>query len=80
MVDLYKILDIEGENFEDAKGESDTLAGFILEISGKIPPKNEKVRFEDYLFTVEAADKRRVKRVKITLPEIVETEEDSKRS
>ncbi|MFN2422301.1 MAG: transporter associated domain-containing protein, partial [Cryomorphaceae bacterium] len=80
LVDLYKILDIEGENFEDAKGESDTLAGFILEISGKIPPKNEKVRFEDYLFTVEAADKRRVKRVKITLPEIVETEEDSKRS
>lgn len=79
LVDLYKILDIEGENFEDAKGESDTLAGFILEISGKIPPKNEKVRFEDYLFTVEAADKRRVKRVKITLPEVVETEEDSER-
>jgi len=76
LVDLYKILDIEGENFEDAKGESDTLAGFILEISGKIPPKNEKVRFEDYLFTVEAADKRRVKRVKITLPEIIDTEEE----
>jgi gliding motility-associated protein GldE len=71
LVDIYKILDINGENFEEAKGESDTLAGFILELSGRIPPKNEKVRFEDYLFTVEAADKRRVKRVKITLPEMV---------
>lgn len=78
LVDLYKILDIEGENFEEAKGESDTLAGFILEISGKIPPKNEKVRFEDYLFTVEAADKRRVKRVKITLPEPEINEEEKK--
>lgn len=80
LVDLYKILDIEGENFEDAKGESDTLAGFILEISGKIPPKNEKVRFEDYLFTVEAADKRRVKRVKITLPEPEVQEEEKRKS
>lgn len=69
LVDLYKILEIDGNNFEEAKGESDTLAGFILEISGKIPPKNEKVKFENYLFTVEAADKRRVKRVKINLPQ-----------
>lgn len=73
LVDLYKILEIDGHNFEEAKGESDTLAGFILEISGKIPPKNEKVKFEDYLFTIEAADKRRVKRVKINLPQEAST-------
>ncbi len=71
LVDLYKILDIDGSNFEEAKGESDSLAGFVLEICGRIPPKNEKIRFQDYLFTVEAADKRKVKRVKITLPEEV---------
>ena len=47
--------------------EADTLAGFLLEQSGKIPRKNERVRFGDYLFTVEAADSRRVKRVKVTL-------------
>ena len=79
LVDLYKILDIEGENFEEAKGESDTLAGFMLELSGKILSKNEKVKFENYLLTVEAADKRRIKRVKLTLMDPVENEEEQKR-
>lgn len=67
LVDLYKILDLDGENWEDAKGESDTLAGFILEQAGKIPLKNEKVKFENYVLTVEAADKRRIKRIKLTV-------------
>ncbi len=67
LVDLYKILDIEGENFENAKGESDTLAGFMLELSGKIPVKNEKINFENYTFTIEAADKRKIKRIKLTI-------------
>lgn len=69
LVDLYKILDLNGENWEDAKGESDTLAGFILEQAGKIPLKNEKVKFENYILTVEAADKRKIKRVKLTVTE-----------
>lgn len=79
LVDLYKILDIDGENFEDVKGESDTLAGFMLELSGKILSKNEKVRFENYLLTVEAADKRRIKRIKLTLMDTVENDDDRKR-
>jgi CBS domain containing-hemolysin-like protein len=69
LVDLYKILDIEGDNFEEAKGESDTLAGFMLELTGKIPAKNEKLKFENYVLTVEAADKRRIKRIKLTITE-----------
>ena len=67
--DLYRVLDIDGENFEAAKGESDTLAGFILELAGKIPKKNEKVSFENYDFKIEAADKRRIKRVKVSILE-----------
>ncbi len=76
LVDLYKILDLDGENWEDAKGESDTLAGFILEQVGKIPLKNEKVKFENYILTIEAADKRRVKRVKLTVTEREEQKSD----
>ena len=79
LVDLYKILDIDGENFEDVKGESDTLAGFMLELSGKILSKNEKVKFENYILTVEAADKRRIKRIKLTLMDTVENDDDRKR-
>ncbi len=69
LVDLYRILDLDEEPFEANKGEADTLAGFILEQVGKIPLKNERIRFHDYIFVIEAADKRRIKRVKITLPQ-----------
>jgi gliding motility-associated protein GldE len=75
LVDLYKILEIEGSNFEEAKGESDTLAGFVLEHAGRIPQKNEKVKFENYTLTIEAADKRKVKRIKLTINEMDEHEE-----
>lgn len=78
LVDLYKILEIEGHNFEEAKGEADTLAGFMLELSGRLLVKNEKVNFENYVLTVEAADKRRIKRIKLTLLQTEETEEKEK--
>ena len=44
--DLYRVLEISGDNFEEHKGDSDTLAGFLLELSGKIMLKNEKMSFE----------------------------------
>ncbi|WP_258542604.1 gliding motility-associated protein GldE [Parvicella tangerina] len=68
--DMYRIIGINGDNFEEEKGESDTIAGFCIEQAGKILLKNEKVVFEDIVFTVEAADKRRIKQIKVTLPEL----------
>ena len=66
--DMYRVLEIDGDEFDAEKGESETMAGFVLELFGKIPKKNEKLRFNDYHITIEAADKRRVKRIKLTLP------------
>lgn len=66
LVDMYKVMDIDGEVFEEEKGESDSLAGFLIEQSGKIMKKHERMKFDDYLFEVEAADKRRIKQVKVT--------------
>ena len=70
LIDVYKILEIDGDNFESVKGEADTIAGFCIEQAGKIMLKNEKVNFDKYTFTVEAADKRRIKKVKITINEV----------
>lgn len=65
--DFCKILDDEDEAiFEEEKGESETLAGFILEISGKFPKKGAKINFKNYTFTIEALDKKRIKQVKAT--------------
>jgi len=67
LIDLYRILDVDGTPFEAAKGESDTLAGFIIEQFGKIPLRGEQINFENLSFTVEAADKRKVNQVKVRI-------------
>ncbi|MBX7094682.1 MAG: gliding motility-associated protein GldE [Flavobacteriales bacterium] len=70
LIDVYKVLDIEGNEFEDAKGESDTLAGFLLEQSGKMMQQGDKIRFGRYIFTIEAADKRRITQIKMSIVEV----------
>ncbi|NAY91963.1 gliding motility-associated protein GldE [Muricauda sp. JGD-17] len=67
--DFYRVVKIEDESiFEEQKGESETIAGFVLEISGSFPKRGEKVQFKDYQFLVESSDKKRLKRIKVTLP------------
>jgi len=67
--DFYRVVKIEEEEeFESKKGESETIAGFVLEISGSFPKIGEKVMFKDYRFIVESMDKKRLKRIKVTLP------------
>ncbi|BCY27523.1 gliding motility-associated protein GldE [Flavobacterium okayamense] len=65
--DFYRIVDVNEEEFENAKGEAETLAGFILEISGNFPKKNQKINFNNCTFTIESLDKRRIKQIKVTL-------------
>ncbi|HLV69875.1 MAG TPA: gliding motility-associated protein GldE, partial [Xanthomarina sp.] len=67
--DFYKIIKLESDAlFEEAKGEAETVAGFVLETSGSFPKIGSKIKFENYVFTVEALDNKRIKRVKVTLP------------
>ena len=66
--DFFKIVDLEDtELFEDNKGESETIAGFILEIYGKFPKKNDVINFENFKFKVESVDQKRIKKVKVTI-------------
>ncbi|AKA34772.1 gliding motility-associated protein GldE [Flagellimonas lutaonensis] len=67
--DFYRVAKIEDESiFEEKKGESETIAGFVLEIAGSFPKRGEKVLFNDYQFVVESLDKKRLKQIKVTLP------------
>ncbi|HTB30915.1 MAG TPA: gliding motility-associated protein GldE, partial [Bacteroidia bacterium] len=65
--DFCRTVEIDEAHFQTHKGGADTLAGLIMEIAGRIPEKNEKIKFENLLFTIEAADKRRIQRVKVTI-------------
>lgn len=67
--DFYRVIKLEDETlFEDNKGEAETIAGFVLEISGSFPKNNSKIIFEDFVFNIEAMDKKRIKRIKVTIP------------
>ena len=67
--DFYKIIGIEDdfEDFEARKGEAETLAGFVLEISGGFPRIGSKINFKSYVFTIEALERKRIKQIKLTL-------------
>ncbi|WP_281297576.1 gliding motility-associated protein GldE [Flavobacterium limnophilum] len=65
--DFYRIIDVNEELFESTKGEAETLAGFILEILGNFPQKDQKIAFENCTFTIESVDKKRVKQIKVTI-------------
>lgn len=66
--DFYDIIGLEDiEIFERRKGESETIAGFLLEIYKGFPKKNEKIVFENYIFTIEAFENRRIKQVKLSI-------------
>ncbi|WP_028376883.1 gliding motility-associated protein GldE [Leeuwenhoekiella sp. MAR_2009_132] len=66
--DFYKVLRMDDpSSFEENKGEAETLAGFLLEISKGFPRKNEILNFEHYAFTIEAIDQKRIKQIKLTI-------------
>lgn len=68
--EFYRVARITDDEdyFEDKKGESETIAGFILEIAGSFPKRGEKVVFNNYQFVVESLDKKRLKQIKVILP------------
>lgn len=65
--DLAKIISLDEEILVEMRKEAETIAGLIIEVSGKIPQKNEKINFQNLCFIVEASDKRRIKRVKLII-------------
>ena len=68
--DFYRIVKMNDENillFDEKRGEAETLAGFLLEISGNFPQKGKPIVFHNYSFTVEVFDKHRIKEIKVKI-------------
>lgn len=65
--DVCKAMNIAVETFDKVKGDSDSLAGLILEISGDIPKVNDVIPCGDFRFTVLEADNSRIKKVKVSI-------------
>ena len=66
--DFYKVIGLdEVAVFEDQKGEAETLAGFLLEISKGFPKKHEVFTYHNYVFTIEAFENKRIKQIKLSI-------------
>lgn len=72
LIDVYRILGINDQPWEAAKGESDTLGGFITEQAGRILRTGESILFDKVDLKVDAASARKLMRIKISLPEPAE--------
>jgi len=66
--DVCRILRLETDAFDEIKGESDSLAGMLLEMCGFIPKKGREASYKNYKFKVLSSDKRRIKEIQVTLP------------
>lgn len=65
--DACKIMDIPAETFDEVKGESDSLAGLVLEIAGDIPKAGAILQSGDFEFTVLELEKNRIQKIKLMI-------------
>ncbi len=65
--DFYRVFNIDGKEFEKNKGESDTLAGFLLEKIEKIPEEGQSIQFQKFKFIIEKINKKRIVSIKTLL-------------
>ena len=70
--DVCKIMELPLETFDTVKGESESLAGLVLEIAGEIPAVQQIVPSGDFEFVVLEIDKNRLQKIKVTIKPRVE--------
>ena len=65
--DVCKAMDLPLDTFESVRGESDSLAGLVLELAGEFPALNEVVSSGDFDFAVVETFRNRIQKVKVTI-------------
>ncbi len=69
LIDFCKITDQDPAVFDEVKGESESLGGLLLELHHRLPHAGEEIAFRNFVFKIIAADKKRIKKVKVTIKE-----------
>ncbi|HEY8402700.1 MAG TPA: transporter associated domain-containing protein [Cytophagaceae bacterium] len=65
--DFCKITGTPTELFEEVKKESESLGGLLLEINSNLPKMGDQIVFDKFVFTVEAVDNKRIKKVRVAI-------------
>jgi CBS domain containing-hemolysin-like protein len=67
IIDVCRFMDIPVDTFDEVRGDNETLAGLVLEISGEIPASGQEISQGDFLFKVTEIDKNRIKKLHVTI-------------
>ncbi len=67
--DACKMMEVDTNIFDEVRNEADTIGGMLLEVSGHLPEINESIIIDQFTFIIEAADNRKIKRVKVIIGE-----------
>ncbi|MBK7408670.1 MAG: gliding motility-associated protein GldE [Saprospirales bacterium] len=66
--DVCRVIGVDTDTFDKVRGDSDSLAGLILENSGQLPKKGAEYQIAGFLFKITAVTKRRIEQIQVTLP------------
>lgn len=70
ITDACKAMGLKPDTFDQIRGDSESIAGLVLELSGEIPKENQVITIGDFEFTVVEIEKNRIKKVKVTIKEM----------
>ncbi len=71
--DVCRALSLDNDYFDKAKGDSESLAGLLIELFTRLPHAGEEIEYEKYKFRISSVDTRRIKKVKVTPKALEET-------
>jgi putative hemolysin len=66
LIDVCRLMEVDVNSFEAMKGESETLAGLMLEIVGRIPKNGEEIKAANFKFTIISVLSNRIEKVRVT--------------
>jgi len=69
--DVCKLMGLPTDTFDDVRGDSDSLAGLILELAGYIPQANDVIMSGDFEFTIVEANRNRINKIKVAINPMV---------
>jgi CBS domain containing-hemolysin-like protein len=73
--EVYRILNVDDDIFEDVEGDADTIAGLLLEIKGDFPKLHEKIEYQNFTFEILDMEERRISKVKVVIKREQDKEE-----
>lgn len=73
--DACKAMGLPLDTFDSIRGDSDSVAGLVLEIAGEFPQANSSLRSGDFTFIPLEINKNRIDKVKISIAQTATNEE-----